>query len=326
MRRFFVLWVWATLFILFAVAHAQGPNKVVRVAFIVGDIADRAAPTYSAFRARLKELGWIEGQNLLLDEHWAEGQFERMPELMAKALSQHPDVLVTVGTQGALAAKNATNTIPIVVAAMGDPVRSGIVSNYAHPEGNLTALSTGYTDGFAGKWLELILEMVPRAKTVAVIWNLGNPVVLGYQGDLEQAAAAHRVKLKFIDVREQSGLDNAFRQAKRTSRAAVVVCENLVINHRQQVVDLAAKYRLPAVYCLSLFARAGGLISYGTNLQAMFRRGAEYVDKILRGAKISELPVEQAMRFELVVNANTAKSLGLKIPESIMVRADEVLR
>jgi putative ABC transport system substrate-binding protein len=209
---------------------------------------------------------------------------------------------------------------------MGDPVKVGVVSNLARPGGNLTALSTGYTDGFAGKWLELLLEAVPQTTTVAVLWNLSNPVVRPYQSDLEKVALARGVALRFIDVREPGKLDHAFRQARQTAQAAVVVCENLFINNGPQVVALAARHRLPTMYCLSGFAHAGGLIAYGTDLSAMYRRAAEYVDKILRGAKAGDLPVEQPTKFELVVNLKTAKALGIIIPESILVRADEVIR
>ena len=303
---------------------ADPPGKVARIAYVVPNPPNTRMS--GAFLGRLRELGWVEGQNLVFEQYWGEGHLERLPGLMAEALARNPDVLVTGSTPGALAAKRATSTVPIVVAAMGDPVQTGVVSNFARPGGNLTALSTGYVDGFAGKWLELLLEVAPQAKRVAVIWNLGNPAVLPYQDDLAKVALARGVRLHFVDVREAHGLDSAFREAKHNSRAAVVVCENLFIDNVQQVVDLAAKYRLATVYCLSVFARAGGLIAYGTDLQAMYRRAAEYVDKVLRGAKVGDLPVEQPNKFELVVNLKTAKALGITIPESILLRADEVIR
>ena len=304
---------------------ADATGKVARIAFVVPNPSSNAR-MFAALRDRLRELGWIEGQNLILDQYSGEGHLERLPELMARALARSPDVLVTGSTPGALAAKKATSTVPIVVAAMGDPVQTGVVSNLARPGGNLTALSTGYVDGFAGKWLELLLEAVPHTRKVAVLWNLGNPVVRPYRKDLEDVAAARAVRLQFIDVREPRGLESAFQQAKRAAQASVVVCENLFIENRAEVVDLAAKYRLPSVYCLSGFARAGGLMSYGTDLQAMFRRAAEYVDKVLRGAKVGDLPVEQPTKFVLVVNLRTARALGITIPESILLRADEIIR
>jgi putative ABC transport system substrate-binding protein len=245
---------------------------------------------------------------------------------MAEALAGKPDVLVTIGTPGALAAKKATSTVPIVVAVMGDPVHSGVVSNLARPEGNLTAISTGYSGGFPGKWLELLLEVRPRTKTVAVLWNLGNPVVQAYRDGLERAAVARRVKLYFIDVRKREELESAFRQAKRVAQAGVVVPENLVINNRPLVVGLATKYRLPTIYGLPEFVQDGGLISYGTDMRVMARRGAEYVDKILRGAKPADLPVQEPVTFLLSVNLTSAKALGITIPESILSRADEVIK
>ena len=305
---------------------ADTTGKVARIAFVSPSPASAFARSIVVFRDRLSELGWVEGQNLVLDQYWGEGHLERLPELMAQALARNPDVLVTASTPGALAAKKATSTVPIVVASMGDPVQTGVVSNLARPGGNLTALSTGYVDGFAGKWLELLLEAVPQATKVAVIWNLGNPVTRGQGIDLEKVAAARGVRLRFIDVREPGKLESAFQQAKHAAQASVVICENLFIENRQQVVDLAAKYRLPTVYCLSGFARAGGLIAYGTDLQTMHRRAADYVDKVLRGAKVGDLPVEQPTKFELVVNLRTAKALGITVPESILLRADEVIR
>jgi len=275
-------------------ADAADPQrKVARIAYVSAGFASLSAKTTSAFRTRLRELGWIEGQNLVVDEHWAEGNIERLSELMAAALARNPDVVVTGSTPGALAAKKATTTVPIVVAAMGDPVQTGVVSNLARPGGNVTALSTGYIDGFAGKWLEFLLEAAPRTTRVAAIWNLSNPVSALYRDDLEKAAKARGVRLQFIDVRDAGGLDQAFRQARQAAQGAVVLCENLFINNQQRVVELAATYHLPTMYCLSGFARAGGLLAYGVDLQAMYRRAAEYVDKILRGAKPGDLPVEQ---------------------------------
>ena len=307
-------------------AAADPIRKVARIAYVAGDTSASQAQTVEAFRYRLRELGWTEGDNLVFHQFFGEGKMERIPALMNEALARNLDVLVTVSTPGAIAAKKATSNVPIVVAAMGDPVETGVVSNLARPGGNLTAISTGYADGFAGKWLELLLEVVPDTTTAAVIWNLGNPVVRAYPRDLEQVARTRGKKLEFIDVREPGQLADAFRKARRVAQAAVVVCENLFINNTQQIVQLAAKEHLPTMYCLSRFARAGGLMSYGTDLPAMYRRAAEYVDKVLRGAKVGDLPVQQPTRFELVINLKTAKELGITIPESVLLRADEVIR
>jgi ABC-type uncharacterized transport system substrate-binding protein len=309
-----------------ALAADGKAEKIFRIAYVLPDSDGGSARTTKAFRERLRDLGWVEGKNFVLDQYWAAGHLDRFPDLIRQALAQSPDILVTGSTPGALAAKKATTTVPIVVAAMGDPVQSGVVANLAKPGGNLTALSTGYIDGFAGKWLELLLEVVPHATSIAVLWNTDNPVVLPYRADLEEVARAHGVKLNFIDVHQVQRLDSAFRDARRTAQAAVVVCENLFIQNVPRVVDLAAAARLPSVYCLSSFPKAGGLISYGVDLPAMFRRAAEQVDKILRGAKVGDLPVEQPNNYELVVNLRTAKALGITIPEAILSRADELIR
>ena len=325
-HRLLLLTVIAAAWLAYHAVEGKAGERVVRIAWVGPDSAAGSSRFLGAFRERLRELGWIEGENLLLSPYYCNGHLDRFPDLMRQALAGKPDVLVTGSTPGALAAKNATATVPIIVAAMGDPVRSGVVSNLARPGGNLTALSTGYSDGFAGKWLELLLEAVPNATKVAVVWNLSNPVVLPFRGDLETAATVRGVELDFIDVRSVQGLEGAFGRARRTSQAAVVVCENLFIQNIQLVVDLAAANRLPSVYCLSGFAKAGGLMSYGVDLPAMVRRAAEQTDKVLRGTKAGDLPVEQADRYELVVNLRTAKTLGLTIPESILVRADELIR
>jgi len=301
-------------------------ERVAKIAYVGSDTASRSASTIRAFRERLAELGWREGRNLVLEQYWADGYSNRFPDLMHRAVSGKPDVLVTMSTPGALAAKQATSTVPVVVAAMGDPVQAGVVTNLAHPGGNITALSTGYADDFAAKWLELVLEFVPKAKRVAVIWNLSNPVVLQYRSALEQAATARGVKLNFLDARSPSDLDSAFLQARQTAEAAVVTCENLVIQNVQRVVDLAAKNHLPSVYCLRMFATAGGLVSYGVDLPAMYSRAADYVDKVLKGTDVGSLPVEQPRRFEFVVNMPVAKALGIVVPESVLSRADEVIR
>lgn len=304
----------------------QPADKTVRIAYVGSDSEARSVRTTDAFRKRLEELGWKEGQNLILDQYWGEGDPARFPDLMRSALARKPDLLVTMSTPGALAAKQATSTVPILVAAMGDPVQSGVVSSLARPGANITALSTGYADDFAAKWLELVLEFVPKAKRVAVIWNLSNPVVLQYRAGLEHAAGLRNVALNFIDVRTADGLDNAFREARRAAQAAVVTCENLTIQNVQRVVELAAKNHLPTVYCLRMFAAAGGLVSYGVDLPAMYRRAAEYADKVLKGTDIGMLPVEQPRKFELVVNLPVAKALGIQVPESVLSGADEVIR
>jgi len=274
----------------------------------------------------LRELGYVEGQNLVIESRWAEGQYERLPALMAEVVGQKVDVLVTYSTPAAVAAKRATSTIPIVAAGLGDPVGVGLVSSLAHPGGNLTGLSTGWTEGITAKWLELLREAAPRLTTVAVIGNPDNPVVRDQVKELQAVAHTHNLRLQFIEVRETGALDRAFEQVGQKAQGSLVLPDPIIASLRGQLVALAAKQRLPTIYYLRDFVDAGGLMAYGPDFRVQFRRAAEYVDRILKGAKPSELPVEQPIRFELVVNLKTAKAFGLTIPESILLRADEVIR
>jgi putative ABC transport system substrate-binding protein len=232
----------------------------------------------------------------------------------------------TATTQAAIAAKDATSTVPIVGVAMGEPLRTGLATNLARPGGNLTGLSVGWAEGMVGKWLELLQETVPRLSTVAVIENPETPVAQGMVKELAGLAHARRLKLRLIEVREPAGLERAFEQAGRNAQAVLVLPSPVISAHRGQVTALAAKHRLPTVYPLRDYVDAGGLMAYGPDLAVQYRRGAEYVDKILKGAKPGDLPIEQPTKFELVVNLKTAKALGITIPESILLRADEMIR
>jgi len=291
---------------------------------------DQAFPStlrdITQFWQRLRELGWVEGQNLVVERRWAEGHADRLPALMNEMAADKVDVIVTYSTPAALAAKNATSTIPIVAVAMGDPIRSGLAASLARPGGNLTGESMGYGGGTEGKWLELLQETVPRLSIIAVIENPDNPAVRDQAKALKAFAPTRRLRLRFIDVHEPSSLPNAFKQARRESQAILVLADPLTTANRVQITALAAAYRLPAMYGLQPFMDAGGLIAYAADMAVMFRRAADYVDKIAKGAKPSELPIEQPTQYLLVVNLKTAKALGLTIPESILLRADEVIR
>jgi putative tryptophan/tyrosine transport system substrate-binding protein len=301
-------------------------QKVAHLGF-VGPASPSTDPRgIAAFRERLGELGYIEGKNLIIEERWAEGRFERLPALVGEILAQDVEVLVTYGTPASLAAKNATNTIPIVVATMGDPVGAGVAASLARPGSNLTGLSFGLAEGLAGKWLETLQDAFPQISTIAVMANPDNPLGRDVVRDLGAFASERSLKLHIIGVRSAQGLDRAFQQARRHARAAVVVPDSIFVGNLQMVTALAARYRLPTIYGLREFADAGGLMSYGADRAVMFRRAAEYVDKILKGARPGDLPIEQPTKFELVVNLKTAKALGITIPESILLRADEVIR
>jgi putative ABC transport system substrate-binding protein len=305
---------------------APPPGKVSRVGFVSPQSPSTAPRGVNAFWDRMRELGYIEGQNLVVESRWAEDRYDRLPALIAEVLQRKVDVLVTVAAVGAVAARNATSTIPIVGVGIADPVRTGLVNSLARPGGNLTGMSMGWGDGMAGKWLELLQETVPKLSTVAVLFNPGNPLVQDLLKDLETIAPARGLKLRLVEVHDPDALDHAFAQASRRAQAVLALPDPMIAAHLQRVTALAAKYRLPAMYYLREFVDAGGLMAYGPDLAVMTRRAAEYVDKILNGARPGDLPIEQPTKFELVVNLKTAKALGIPIPESILLRADEVIR
>jgi len=306
---------------------AESAPKVARVAFIDPYSPQGVTATETtALLVRLQELGWVQGQNLILEPRWAVGRIDRLPTLMSDVISRGVDVIVTRGTPAAIAAKNATSTIPIVIATMGDPVGTGIVTSLAHPAGNLTGLSLEATEDFSGKWIELLQETVPKLSSVAVVSNPESAYVRKIAKDLESAALKRGVKLRFIDVHEPSALASAFQQARRKTQGALVLPDPLLVAYRQQVCALAASNRLPAMYTVLEFMDSGALMAYAADSTALYRRAAEYVDKILRGAKPADLPIEQPTQFKLIVNLKTARGLGLTLPESILLRADEVIK
>ncbi len=305
---------------------AEPGQKVARLGFVGPSWPSTAPRALTAFWERLRELGYIEGQNLVVERRWAQDQYDRLPALMSEVVGREVDVLVTYSTPAALAAKNATTTVPIVVATMGEPVRSGVVASLARPGGNLTGLSAGWADGIGGKWLECLQETVPHLSTVAVITNPDNPVLRDLAKDVIAIARTRRLKVRIIDVRQPEALDHAFEQARQQAQAVLVFQDPVTVGNPRRIAALAAKHRLPAVYTLRDFVDAGGLMAYGPDLPVLYRRAAEYVDKILKGAKPADLPIEQPTQYVFVVNLKTARSLGIRIPQSILVRADEVIR
>lgn len=309
------------------VACAADPaQKVVRLGFVDPHSPSTGLRGVDGFWQRLRELGWVEGQNLVVERRWAGNRIDRLPSLMAEVLGQNIDVLVTYSTPASVAAKKATSTVPIVSALMGDPVGAGSVQSLARPGGNLTGLSLGWTQGIGGKWLELLHEMVPRLTTVAVLSNPDNPMSVSLAKDIEMIAPTLHVKVRIYEVRGPDALDAAFKQARSQARAVIVLPDPVTVGHRKQVAALAARYRLPAIYWASEYVYSGGLIAYGVDHARLFRRAADYVDKILKGANPAELPIEQPTQYVLVVNMKTAQALHLTIPESILIRADEVIK
>jgi putative tryptophan/tyrosine transport system substrate-binding protein len=294
----------------------------------IGYLSFRSGPSYfeEAFRQGLRELGYFEGQNIAIEYRWADFKHDRASTLAVELVRLNVNVIVSTGGPiPATAAKRATKTIPIVFTA-GDPVGAGLVARLDRPGGNLTGVSI-LTTALNTKRLELLKEAVPRVSRVAVLANSANPATRGVLKDLEGAARGLRVKLDVLEVRERQGIDDAFAAIARAGAGALLVeSDPMFETQRERIVDLAAKHRLPGIFEWREFAEAGGLLSYATNLTEMYRRLAIYVDKILKGAKPGDLPVEQPTKFELVVNLKTAKALGLTIPQSLLLRADEVIQ
>jgi putative ABC transport system substrate-binding protein len=307
-------------------AEAQGPGKVPRIGYAMSRVASQDRPLLDAARQGLRDLGYVEGQDIALEVRWAEGRYERFPALVAELIGLNVDVLVVVTTPGALAAKNATRTIPVVMIAAGDPVESGLVASLARPGGNLTGLSILNT-AVHGKRLELLKETLPSISRVAVLTNPGNPIHAVFWKETQAAARTLGLDLQSLKVRTPEDFDNALTAAARgRAEALLAFDDSLTLSYRTRLVTLAAKRRLPAMYGFRDFPDAGGLLSYGTNLLDQYRRTATFVHKILKGAKPADLPVEQPTKFELVINLKTAKALSLTIPPAVLARADEVIQ
>ena len=276
------------------------------------------------FRAGLRELGWIDGRNTVIEYRWAEGRDERFAEIAAEFVRLKVGVIVTWGTPTAIAAKQATSVIPIVVAAMGNPLGAGIVASLARPGGNVTGLS-GMVADLASKRLELLREVVPSLRRLAVLANIGNPAVILELREVQSVAGALGLEVVTSEIRQSKDIAAAFKVLKSSVDALYVCTEPVVFTNVIPINILAAAARVPTMHARREYVEAGGLISYGTNVPDMFRRAAEYVDKILRGAKPGDLPVEQATKFELVINLITAQALGLTVPPTLLARADEVI-
>jgi putative ABC transport system substrate-binding protein len=326
--RCFVHVVLALAFILpwLSLVSAAEPSSVAHLGLVSPFSLSNDIKSVDAFRNRLRELGWVEGQNLVIEARWAEGRVERLPGLMKEIVDHHVDVLVIYSTPGTLAAMKATSTTPIVVTNIADPIRSGITTNLAHPDHNVTGLSLAWEEGMAGKLLELLQEAVPHLSTVTMIANLDDPQVSERVKEIEIVAPSRSVRTHLIDVRNPEQLDHAFVKARRKTQGVLVLSDFLTFEHRKKIAMLASKYRLPTMYPLREFVESGGLIAYGPDRIALTRRAADYVDKILRGAKPIDLPFERPNKYELIVNLKAARASGITIPDSVLMRADEVIR
>ncbi len=307
-------------------AEAQQPKKLPRIGFLGATSPSVESTRLEGFRQGLRELGYLEGKNIVIEWRWAEGKFDRLPDLAAELVRLDVEVIVTGGSTSSGAAKEVTTTIPIVMAQVNDPVGSGFVASLARPGGNITGLSTLVPE-LGGKRLELLKEVVPKLSRVAVFGTSTTPGNAQGLKETEPAAKALKVPLQYLDILGPKDIESAFRQASKGRADAVLVLNApVLISQRKQITDLAAKSRLPAIYPFPEFVEAGGLMSYGVSVVGLYRRAATYVDKILKGRKPADLPVEQPTKFELVINLKAAKQIGLTIPPNVLARADRVIR
>ena len=308
------------------VAQAQQEKKVHWIGYLAGASALTQAPRLEAFRRGLRELGYVEGKNIIIEERYAQGIADRPRELVAELVRLKVDVIVTAGPTATRFAKEATVTIPIVMAQDTDPVGNGFVASLARPGGNITGLST-LSPEISGKRLELLKEVVPRLSRVAVVGQSTNPGNAQALREVELTAGAFGVKLQYLDIRGPKDIEPAFREASKGRADAVVVLGSpVLVSRRRQVLDLMVKSRLAATYNVAEFVQDGGLMTYSVSFTDLARRAATYVDKILKGAKPGDLPVEQPTKFEFIINLKAAKQIGLTIPPNVLARADKVIR
>jgi putative tryptophan/tyrosine transport system substrate-binding protein len=305
-------------------ARAQQAGKLPTIGYLGSGTPSTDSQWLAAFVQRLRELGWVDGRNVAIEVRWAEGRIERFAEIAAELVRLKVDVILTHNTPPVLAAKQATSVIPIVFASAGDPVGTGVVASLARPGGNVTGLSSQAADA-GGKRLELLREVVPSLRRLAIIGNVGNPLTVLEMGEVQAAARTLGLEVATLDIRRADDIAPAFDALKGRADALYLCGDPLVTTNRVRINTLALGARLPTMSLFRQYVEAGGLMSYGPNFADMFRRAADLVDKILRGAKPAEIPVEQATKFDLVINLATAKVLGLTIPESFLLRTDEVV-
>ena len=306
-------------------AGAQQAGKVYRVGFLGNSTAALEANLVQPFREGLRDLGYVEGRDVLIEYRWADGKYDRFSALAAELAAAKVDVIVTAGTPAALAVKKTAASIPLVMVAVGDPVAVGLVADLARPGGNVTGLSS-IAPELEGKRLELLREVVPKLSRVAVLWNPDNPFHAGSLKETRAAAQVLGIKVQLVGVRVSEEFPAAFAAiVKERAGALLMLADRIFLHNRARIVDFEAKHRLPGVYAYRELVEAGGLMSFGPSYPGMHRRAAYYVDKILRGSKPADLPVEQPTKFELLISLKAARALGLTIPHSLLLRADEVI-
>jgi putative tryptophan/tyrosine transport system substrate-binding protein len=327
MAKSVLLWLLTTILLTTSsLVTAQQPKKVARIGFLSSSFPAALSARVEAFRQGLRDLGYIEGKNIVIEYRYAEGKLDRLPDLAAELVHLKMNIILTGATDGVQAAQKASKTIPIVFAAVSDPVGSGLVSSLARPGGNVTGL-TQIAPDLGGKRLELLKEAFAKVSRVAFLWNPGTGGGEVFR-EAEGAAKALGLKLQSLEVRGQDDFDSAFEAAKREHADALAVTSPnpIFLNQRVRIAEFAAKSRLPAMYYSSEFVEDGGLMSYAPNYADLFRRAATYVDKILKGRKPADLPVEQPTKFEFIINLKAAKQIGLTIPPNVLARADRVIK
>jgi putative tryptophan/tyrosine transport system substrate-binding protein len=326
-RRGFIASVAGGLLVAPLTVNAQQLGKLSRIGYLGTSTPVLDRHLIGAFRRELGDLGYTEGENIVIEYRWAEGHDDRLPALAADLVNHKPDVIVTSGTPGTLAVKQATTTIPIVMTSSGNPVEVGLVASLAHPGGNVTGLSI-LAPELEGKRLELLQQAVPSLSHLGVLWNSGNPAVKTVFEETQVIAARMRMTLEpVVEVRQINEFESAFTRIIRARPdALVVLVDRFLLAQRTRIVKFVAEQRLPAMYPYREYVDAGGFLSYAPSNIALYRGAAIYVDKLLKGARAAELPIEQPTTFELVINLKTAKALGLAIPQSLLLRADDVIR
>ena len=308
------------------VARAQQAARGPQIGYLEPGAMPAGDPLFEAFRQGLRDRGWVEGQSIAIEVRAADGRYQRLPDLAAELVRLKVDVLFAVGTPAAVAAQRATRTVPIVIGRVADPVGSGLVASLARPGGNITGW-THLGRELREKLLDLLKEAVPDATRIGVLWNPANPNHGPSLKSIEAAAQTLGVELQLTGVQKAEEIEGVFASlARQRAQALIVFQDGMFLARGPQIIALAARSRLPTMYATTELVRAGGLMGYGVNLIEMYRHGASFVDRILRGAKPGDLPVEQPTKFELVINLRTAKALGLTIPPAVLARADEVIQ
>ena len=323
-REFIALLGGAAIGPLVSPLAARAQNKLPTIGFLGATTPAVWSAFVAAFVQRLRELGWVDGSNIAIEYRWAEGRGERYAEFAAEFIRRKVDVIVTAGTPAIIAVKKATSEIPIVFAAAGDPVGTGLVASLARPGGNLTGLSNQQTD-LAGGRLALLREVVPGLRRVAVMGNVSTPNVMLEMNEVLAAAAKLGIEVSKIEIKKTEDIVPGMEALNGRVDGLYVCTDPLITTHTARINTLAIAEKLPTMYAFREYVRAGGLMSYGPNFPDLFRRAAEFVDKILRGAKPADLPVEQPVKFDLIINTTTAKALGLTIPAALLTRANEVI-